>query len=109
MSDTLPTSIENYFAGKNTKDYALAVSGFAPSAVVKDEGEDHVGPDAIRAWMEDTAARYDNRAEIKSTSGHGDHVEVSAEVTGSFPGSPIVLRFTFTLEDDQITRLSIAP
>jgi hypothetical protein len=34
---------------------------------------------------------------------------VTAEIRGKFPGSPIVLRFKFTLDDGRISRLEIAP
>jgi hypothetical protein len=109
MSVSLPPAIENYFVGKNARDFAKAVSGFAPSAVVKDEGQDHRGPDAIRAWIETTTAKYDNTADVKSVVEKDGKVEVAAEVSGTFPGSPILLRFKFTLDGDQISSLSIAP
>jgi len=109
MKETLPSAIQGYFAGKNARDFAMAVSGFSASAVVKDEGRDHQGPGAIRTWIEETAAKYDDRAEVRAVSSSGDTLEVTANVTGKFPGSPILLRFKFTLDDGQISRLEIAP
>lgn len=109
MSVSLPPAIENYFAGKNTRDFATAVSGFAPSAIVEDESQDHRGPDAIRAWIEATAAKYDDITEVKSVVAKDGKVEVAAEVSGTFPGSLILLQFKFTLDGDQIRSLSIAP
>jgi hypothetical protein len=109
MSESLPSAIESYFSRKNARDFTMAASGFSPSAVVKDEGHDHRGPDAIRTWMEATTAKYDDRAEVRAVSSNGANVEVTAEVSGKFPGSPIVLRFKFTLDDGQISRLQIAP
>lgn len=104
-----PSCIQNYFFGKNARDFDLAVSGFASSAVVKDERRDFEGPNAIRAWIEETAAKYDDRSEIKNMTADGSNVEVAAEVSGAFPGSPILLRFRFTLDGDRIIRLEIAP
>jgi len=109
MSETLPTAIESYFSGKNMRDFTLAASGFSSSAVVKDEGHDHRDHDAIRTWIEATTAKYDDRAEVKAVSSNGANVDVTAEIRGKFPGSPIVLRFKFTLDDGQISRLEIAP
>ncbi len=109
MNETLPSAIENYFSGKNARDFTLAASGFSSSAVVKDEGRDHHGPDAIRTWIGATTAKYDDRAEVRAVSSNGAQVEVTAEVSGKFPGSPTVLRFKFTLDDGQISRLEIAP
>jgi hypothetical protein len=108
MNQTLPSAIQSYFSGKNARDFSMAASGFSSSAVVKDEGRDHQGPDAIRTWIGATTARYDDRAEVKAVSSNGANVEVTAEVSGKFPGSPIVLRFKFTLDDGRISRLEIA-
>ena len=109
MSEDLPPSIRDYFAGKNARDFATAVSGFSDSARVRDEGRDHQGPAAIRSWLEATARQYDDRAQVRHAVSRPGNVEVAAEVSGNFPGSPIVLRFLFTLEGDRIRRLEIAP
>lgn len=109
MPARLPPPVQNYFSGKNARDLTVAVSGFAQSAMVRDEGRDHTGPAAIRAWIEETIARYDDRADVRSAASRGDGVDVIAEVSGTFPGSPILLRFSFTVMDDQIVRLEIAP
>lgn len=109
MAQELPISVELYFSGKNERDFARAVSGFSATAVARDEAQDYRGPAAIRAWMEDTFARYADIAEVTSFSRDTDTVDVVAAVSGSFPGSPIRLQFSFTLADELITRLEIAP
>jgi hypothetical protein len=40
---------------------------------------------------------------------NGNNVGVTAEVSGTFPGSPVLLRFNFVLDEDRISRLEIAP
>ncbi|MCX5516608.1 nuclear transport factor 2 family protein [Kaistia algarum] len=109
MPANLPPPVQNYFSGKNARDFTVAVSGFSQSAVVKDESRDHVGPAAIRAWLEETAAQYDDHADARSAASSQSGIEVIAEVSGTFPGSPIPLRFNFTIKDDQIVRLEIEP
>lgn len=109
MTASLPPSVQNYFSGKNARDFDVAVSGFGQSAVVLDEGRAHEGPVAIRAWLEETVARYDDQATVRSVASSGNGVEVRAEIAGTFPGSPILLRFDFILEDGHISRLEIAP
>lgn len=105
----LPPSVHHYFSGRNARDFTVAASGFAPFAVVRDEGHDHLGPAAIRAWIERSAARYDDIAEPRRAFRDGSRVEVLANVSGTFPGSPILLRFHFTLDEGQIVRLEIKP
>ena len=39
----------------------------------------------------------------------GDRITVTARLTGNFPGSPVDLRYAFTLEGKEIARLEIAP
>jgi hypothetical protein len=109
MNEILPSAIQSYFSGKNARDFALAASGFSSSAVVKDEGHDHQGSEAIRKWIGATTAKYDDRAEVRAVSSNGANVDVTAEIRGKFPVSPIVLRFKFTLDDGRISRLEIAP
>ncbi len=106
MPHTLPESIEHYFTGKNARDFALAVSGFASHAVVKDEHKDHVGVEEIAAWVKASTAAYDDQVTVQHDETDGAEVVVTGEVAGSFPGSPIVLRFRFGLEDGLIARLA---
>jgi hypothetical protein len=107
MTLSLPPSIAHYFAGKNARDFAAAAAGFAPAAVVTDEERRHEGPEAIRRWMEATSALYHDQSAVKSVSTEGNTTQVTAEVSGMFPGSPILLRYTFTLDGEQISRLDI--
>ncbi len=107
--EDLPVSIRSYFVGRNAGDFGTAVSGFSPAAVVRDEGHRHVGPAAIRAWIESTTARYDDKVEITGVVTDGKEVKVVARVSGAFPGSPITLQFTFTLDGHLISQLRIAP
>lgn len=104
---TLPPPIASFFDDRNARDFAAAASAFTPTAVVHDEGGDHVGPDAIRAWMEETTARYDHRTRVIDVRATDERTEVRAEVSGNFPGSPLPLRFAFTLDAGRIDRLEI--
>ena len=65
MTEDLPTAVRAYFDGKNARDFDAAVAAFLPDAVVRDEARTHRGRDAIRAWMEETAAKYADRTAVK--------------------------------------------
>jgi hypothetical protein len=107
MNPLLPQSIADYFAGKNARNYATALSGFAPEAVVDDEERQHVGAEAIERWMKESAAKYNDQSRVRGATTDGDRTVVTAEVSGTFPGSPIEFRYAFTLKDDLITSLAI--
>lgn len=99
---TLPTSVARYFAN----DDSLA-RAFTEDAVVVDEKHEHRGHAEISAWNASSNAKYNATAEPLRSSMDGDVLTVAAKVTGTFPGSPIELRFRFTLQGDLIRRLEI--
>lgn len=107
MTDPLPDPIARFFDGRNARDFDAALAAFAPAAAVADEGGLHGTPEAIRAWMRDTVAKYDDRATVRTVARTGERIEVAAEVSGDFPGSPAVLSFRFTLDGARIARLEI--
>lgn len=109
MLTTLPAAIGTYFAGVNARDFDTALSAFTKTALVHDEKEDHAGQGEIRAWIEATTAKYNQTSEILSSTPEGAGHLVSARVTGTFPGSPVTLRYRFTLDGEKIARLDIAP
>ncbi|WP_342362990.1 nuclear transport factor 2 family protein [Terrarubrum flagellatum] len=99
--------ISNYFAAKNRKDIDGMLASFDANASVKDEGEEHRGLAAIRAWMEHTTRKYQVSAEIKDVTDDKGRLIVSALVSGDFPGSPAMLRYAFKLSGGKIARLEI--
>jgi hypothetical protein len=109
MSRVLPSSIARYFDAANARDADAASHSFAVDAVVHDESRDHVGRIAIRAWVQDTIDRYATQFEIEATSESVDATLVVARLSGTFPGSPIRLRFVFQVVDDAISHLDIKP
>jgi hypothetical protein len=107
----MPTPIERiqqYFVLAAQADTEPYFAQFAPDVVVEDDGRTHVGIDAVRAWRRSVpGVTYDVRG-VADTS-DGSHV-VTAEISGDFPGSPVLLGFVFTFDDEgRISRLVIAP
>lgn len=102
-----PAPVACYFASE-TKGPAAVASCFTEDAVILDERSEHRGRSAIAAWSAASNAKYSVTTEPLSSSTEGDICTVRAKVTGTFPGSPIELRFYFTLEGSLIARLEIA-
>jgi SnoaL-like domain len=100
--------IEQYFVLATQADMDPYFAQFAPDVVVEDDGQTHVGIDAVRAWRRSVpGVAYDVRAVGDTTD--GSHV-VTTEISGDFPGSPVLLGFVFTFDDEgRISRLVIAP
>nr|WP_210272800.1 nuclear transport factor 2 family protein [Chthonobacter rhizosphaerae] len=103
----MPLSIQTYFDAEAKNDGNLLIQGFAPDAVVRDEGRVHVGRGAIRAWWHDAKAKYQHQLEPVGVTETGDIVAVRVAVTGRFPGSPATLGFVFRTRGDRIAELEI--
>ncbi len=103
---SMPKPIADYFAADATNRTAVAEC-FTAEAIVVDEKQTHCGRDAIARWKSETSAKYDYRSEPVSIDHEDDRVVVTAHLTGNFPGSPVDLRYAFTLSGDAIARLEI--
>ncbi|MFB2554008.1 nuclear transport factor 2 family protein [Ensifer soli] len=108
MTLTLPKPITDYFAA-DAADGATVARCFTTDAVVVDEKKTYTGRDAIAAWKSEASAKYEYVAEPVAIENQGDRVIVTAHLIGNFPGSPVDLRYAFTLSGDVIARLEIAP
>ncbi|MHA6300314.1 nuclear transport factor 2 family protein [Devosia sp. CAU 1758] len=99
----LPAPLPDYF---DAEDHRATAPLFADNAIVRDEGETHRGRVEIGAWLDRVEARYQPRYHVRAAEMDGNQIVVSVEVSGTFPGSPVVLRQAFILNGDaQIERL----
>jgi hypothetical protein len=110
MPDNVPPIVMRYFALDADHDVEPIVALFTEDATVTDEGETRRGIDAIRAWRAGAAAEYDYATTITGSEDRGDRqFRVTARLVGNFPGGTADLNFDFTVENDHIRALKIAP
>lgn len=102
---TLPEPIAAYFAAEHNPE-ALARC-FTPQAVMKDDGHTYTGIDAITAFMAEASAKYGATSAPFAIEREEGFQRVRANVSGNFPGSPIVLSYRFRLERGLIASLEI--
>jgi ketosteroid isomerase-like protein len=107
MPIDLPTPIATYIAAENRGDTEALAQCFAEHAVVRDEGQTIKGLAAIKRWKAETRKKYRHTMEPLALTQKGGKTIVTNRLTGNFPGSPIELAFTFTLEGDKIASLEI--
>ena len=107
MSTKLSEPLATYFAGHNNHDVDAMIGPFAESAIVKDEGQERRGLPAIRKWMEESTAKYSVTVVVINAAETAANTTATGRVSGNFPGSPVELRFIFTLGQGKITRLEI--
>ncbi|MHA3737125.1 nuclear transport factor 2 family protein [Pseudomonas sp. Eth.TT006] len=101
----LPEPIAAYFAAEHNPE-ALAHC-FTAQAVMNDVGHTYTGINAIKAFMAEASAKYNATTVPISIEREDERHLVRANVTGNFPGSPIVLTYRFRLERGLITSLEI--
>ena len=104
----LPEPIAAYFEADRQTAQAVGRC-FNDDGVVLDEGHTHRGPAQIADWKSATQAKYDFTARPHAVAQDGRAYIVTCNVSGAFPGSPIDLRYTFTLARGRIASLEIAP
>ena len=106
---TLEASIMAYIEAANAQDVSAAARCFSEDAVVKDEGRERRGVAAIRDWAEEVSRKYRPTLKPLSAATVNGKTVVTARVSGHFAGSPLDLRYEFTIDGQKITRLEIAP
>ena len=104
---TLPEPIRRYFDADARGDGEALARAFAADAVVHDEGGTYRGPEAILGWWRTARAAYGATATPLGRTETDGRSVVRARVTGTFPGSPAVLTFTFGLAGGLIADLDI--
>ncbi len=106
---SLAPAIAGYIAAANARDSSAVTRFFAEDANVFDEGQHRVGTQAIAQWMEDTAQRFQPRVEVLNVQQRTGKVLLQNLISGTFPGSPLELRYTFRLDEQgKISRLDIS-
>lgn len=103
----MPGIVEAFFDADSRNDADSLSETFSSDAIVEDEGARHQGKEAIRRWWVAAKRAAQFVAEPIETTGDRDTVFVRAKVSGQFPGSPVTLNYSFTIEDGKIARLEI--
>ena len=99
--------MSTYFEARNAHDGPGTAALFTEDGRVHDERNDHRGRDAIRAWAEATSRQYQMTQTPRAAREEDGATVVTAEIAGTFPGSPIELDFRFVVEGEQIAELKI--
>src|ERR1700676_4326447 len=107
MSTKLLEPLAAYFAGHNNHDVDAMIGLFTEGAAVKDEGQERRGPPAIRKWMGEYNAKHNLTVAAINVAETAANTTATGRVSGNFPGSPVELRFIFTLGPGKITRLGL--
>lgn len=108
---TVPPVVARYLSAQGDDERRqVVVEAFTADARVTDEGIDYDGRDGIPAWLDKTLSEYTYTTALIGQHQEGpDQWTVLAHLEGDFPGGVVDLRYRFSLEQDRISRLIIAP
>jgi ketosteroid isomerase-like protein len=103
----LPKVITDLVNAQNSFDSVAYTNCFTETAVVFDEGKTHNGRPEIQHWIDESNKNYKSVMKPLEYTENGTSSVLSAECSGTFPGSPIVLQFHFDIVDGQIQQLKV--
>ncbi|RYD78095.1 MAG: nuclear transport factor 2 family protein [Sphingobacteriales bacterium] len=101
----LPKVVTELVNTQNSFDSFAYANCFTENAVVFDEGKTHNGRIEIEKWIDKANKEY--RATMKPLDYITDEEILKVEVSGNFPGSPIILSYHLKIEDGLINSLKI--
>jgi hypothetical protein len=103
----LPAIITELVNAQNSQDSVAYADCFTTDAKVFDEGHDHQGKEEIKAWIESANAKYQAVMEPIGYSESDGKAVLTAKISGTFPGSPIVLKYNMEIAEGLIRSLKI--
>lgn len=101
----LPNVVIELIKTQNNFDSVAYANCFTETAVVFDEGKTHNGRKEIENWIEKANKEY--RATMKPLEYLETEHTLKTEVSGTFPGSPIIMTYSYEFEDGLIQSLKI--
>lgn len=104
----LPKVIQELVKAQNSADSAAYANLFTETAQVFDEAKTHKGRAAIKAWVAQTTKEYNTIMKPLDFEGTADEGFLKTEVSGTFPGSPLIFTYNFVFEGEQIQSLAIS-
>lgn len=103
----LPQIVERFIETQQIYDSKAFVKCFTETGIVHNECKTHTGKDEIHQWIEHAMEAYKSQLEPLNYQQAESNGVLTANVSGTFPGSPIVLKFHFGLKDGLIDSLKV--
>lgn len=101
----LPNVIATLIEAQNNYDSVSFSNCFAETAIVYDEEHKYQGKKEIKAWIEGANDTY--KTMMQPVEYLEDSKKLKAEISGNFPGSPLILIYQFDIKNDHIHSLRI--
>jgi hypothetical protein len=104
----LPNVVQELIKAQNNFDSVAYANLFSETSVVYDEGKTHTGRKEIQKWIAESNEKYKSVMQPVEYTETGKKGILSAKVSGTFEGSPAVLKFNFEMNEGLIQSLKIS-
>ena len=101
----LPKVVAALVAAQNSFDSVAYANCFTETAVVFDEGKTHQGRQEIAAWIAKANKEY--QATMHPLEYSKTEQTLKTSVSGTFPGSPIIMTYHYEFDEELIQSLKI--
>lgn len=103
----LPKVVSDLVKAQNEFDSKAYADCFTETAIVHDEGKVHTGRTEIEHWIAESNEKYRSTMKPLDFQKNGISGILSTEISGTFPGSPLTLKFHFEIIDGLIQSLKV--
>ena len=103
----LPKVVTELIKAQNDFDSDAYANCFSETGVMFHEGKTYTGRADIRNLIAETNKKYHSVMKPLAYTENGTSSVLSAECSGTFPGSPVTLKFHFDIVDGQIQYLKV--
>lgn len=103
----LPKVVEDLILAQNNFDSVAFANCFSETGEMLEERRSYKGRVAVQQLIEQTNEKYRSVMKPREYTENGTSSVLVAEVSGTFPGSPLVLKFHFNIIDSQIQYLNV--
>lgn len=105
--NNLPKVITDLVKAQNNSDSVAYANCFTETAIVFDEGKTHKGKAEIQHWIAEANEKYKTVMKPIGFEDRGKTNILTAEISGTFPGSPALLKYYLEIMDGLIQSLKI--
>ncbi|GEP94044.1 nuclear transport factor 2 family protein [Chitinophaga cymbidii] len=103
----LPKVITDLIKAQDSFDSLAYANCFSETAEVYDEGKTHKGRAEIKEWIANANEKYKTVMKPLSFKEKGETSILTAENSGTFPASPVILKYNLEIEEGLIKSLKI--
>jgi len=103
----LPKVVSDLVKAQNEFDSKAYADCFTETAIVHDEGKVHTGRTEIEHWIAESNEKYRSVMKPLDYQQNGRSGILSTEISGTFPGSLLTLKFHFEIIDGLIQSLKV--